>query len=386
MSRVEPGDRTRVLLLVDRVGAGAGGGERAASALAGRLPAEGFEVTLCATRTVDEPDRSALERAGVELVELRRRGRLDAAPFAKLIRLIRKRRFQVLHAHKFGSNVWGTLIGRLTRVPVVIAHEQTWNYDRRLRRAIDFVIGRLATAFLSVSSADRERMIELERVPRAKTMVVPNPLAPRPGGGARDCADIRGEIGLEPGAELIGTAAVLRRQKALGVLIGAFGELAATRPSLHLAIAGDGGELPHLREAASATGHEDRIHFLGMREDVAGLLGELDVAVMSSDYEGAPLFLVECMTHGAPIVSTAVGGIPDMIGDGVHGLLVPPRDEAALAAAIGRMLDDPELRERLSAAARVRARDFSIESVAARFAGVYAGLLAGRALPELERG
>lgn len=370
------GDRPKVLMLIDRVGAGAGGGERAASALAGRMPAEGFDVTLCATRKIAEPDRSWLDKAGVELVELGRSRRFALAPFRHLRSLIREQRFDILHAHKFGSNVWGTLFGRALGVPVVIAHEQTWNYDRRTRRMIDRAIGRSVSAFVAVSNADRDRMIELEHIPAEKITVMPNPHAPRPGGDGAGATDIRAELRLPPDADLIGTAAVLRPQKALEVLVTAFNELAESRPRLHLAIAGDGGERAMLEELAARGGHGDRIHFLGMREDIGGFLESLDVVAMSSDYEGAPLFLVECLAHGAPIVSTAVGGIPDMIEHGRTGLLVAPRDPGAMAAAIGELLDDAALRAQFSAAGSARAADFSLERVAARFAELYRELLA----------
>src|SRR6185436_7651557 len=113
--------RTRVLMLVDSLYDGTGGAERFAVGLAAALPPERYEVAVCATRTSEGSLPAGLEAAGVGQFALGRRGRFD-----------------VLHCHKFGSNVWGTLIGRAAGVPVVIAHEHTWSYEGQpLRRFLD---------------------------------------------------------------------------------------------------------------------------------------------------------------------------------------------------------------------------------------------------------
>jgi glycosyltransferase involved in cell wall biosynthesis len=105
---------------------------------------------------------------------------------------------------------------------------------------------------------------------------------------------------------------------------------------------------------------ERSVVFTGSRGDVADILPALDVFVLSSRYEGLPVSLLEAMASGVPPVATAVGGVPEVVTDGRDGLLVPAGQPAALATAIGRLLDDVDLRSRLGAAARERARDFDI--------------------------
>jgi glycosyltransferase involved in cell wall biosynthesis len=141
-------------------------------------------------------------------------------------------------------------------------------------------------------------------------------------------------------------------------------------------IAGDGPRRAALEAQAAALGVAGRTHFLGVRDDVTSVLAALDVAAISSDFEGTPLFALECMAARTPLVATAVGGLPALLGD--DAVLVPPRDPAALAAGIDRLLADPALRATLAEAAAARARPHEIGAVAERFGALYTDLLERR--------
>jgi glycosyltransferase involved in cell wall biosynthesis len=366
--------RIRVLVVVDHLNRG--GGERFAAGLAIAMPRDRYEVTVCTTRRPPHPVLPQVEAAGLRHVGLDRRGRFDVFAFRRLVRLLRRERFDVLHAHKFGSNLWGALLGRALRVPVVIAHEHTWSYEgQRLRKLVDGrVIGRLAHAFVAVSSADRERMIALEGVPAEKTIYLPTAYIPAldPSDG-----DLRAELGLAADAPLAGTVCIHRPQKALEVLIEAFGHVARALPEAHLVLGGKGPETERLRKLTAELGLEHAVHFIGMRSDVDAVVRSLDVAVMSSDYEGSPLFAFECMANATPLVATAVGGVPDIVAAGETGMLVPPRDPAALAGAMESLLRDRGEARRLGEGARARLSEFTIERAAERFAALYERLLAG---------
>ena len=125
----------------------------------------------------------------------------------------------------------------------------------------------------------------------------------------------------------------------------------------------------------SSRGLAGTVHFLGQRRDVTSILETVDVGALSSDWEGMPLFVLECMATGTPVVATDVGGIPEMIAHDRTGLLVPPRDPGALATAISTLLGDPERRRRLAAAAMERMHAFTIDAVAERFAALYEELV-----------
>jgi glycosyltransferase involved in cell wall biosynthesis len=196
---------------------------------------------------------------------------------------------------------------------------------------------------------------------------------PRP--GPRAPSRLREELGLGASTPLVGTVAIPRPQKALDVLLDAF---ARVRDTAHLVIAGDGSGRAGLERRAGELGIAARTHFLGLRDDVDGILAGLDVAAMSSDFEGTPLFAFECMAAGTPLVATAVGGLPDVLEDGRSAILVPRRDPAALAAGLERLLGDPEARNALAAAAAARLEPYRIEAVAERFGALYTELLERR--------
>ena len=363
--------RLRLLLLVDHIQGPGGGAEVFLVGLATHLPRERFEVHVCATRAVvPGPLAETLDGAGVPHVALGRRSKWDLLRLRRLATLLNGGRFDIVHAHKFGSNVWGTLFGRACGVPIVIAHEHTWSYEGQpLRKWLDGrVIGRLATRFVAVSDADAARMVAREKVPAEKVIVMPTGYVARP---RTPDTDLRSELGVAPETPLVGTAVVFRPQKALDVLLEAHARLLESIPDAHLAIAGDGPSRAELLRRARELRLDGRVHFLGRRDDVDAILRSLDVAVLSSDFEGKPLFVLECMANRTPLVATAVGGLPELVRDGETGVLVPPRHPEALADAVGRLLVDRDLRARLAAAAAEELSGLTIEAVARRFAELY---------------
>jgi glycosyltransferase involved in cell wall biosynthesis len=271
----------------------------------------------------------------------------------------------------FGSNVWGTAIGRLTSVPVIVAHEHTWSFQGRpVRRFLDReLVGRYADAFVAVAAEDRRKMIEVEGVDAQKIRLIPNGIPdPVPADGAA----VRRELGIDADAPVIGVVCELRAQKALEVLFDAAARLRSELPALRVLVAGDGPEREHLEAEVERLGLEGTVLLLGIRRDVPALLDTLDVATLSSDYEGSPLSVMEYMAAGKPIVSTRVGGVPELVEDGREALLVEPRDPAALAEAIGRLLRSPADAKRLGEAARDRQRqEYSLDAMVRRVESLY---------------
>jgi glycosyltransferase involved in cell wall biosynthesis len=367
--------RLRVLTLLDNPDV-TGGGERMAVTIAMRLDPERFERTLCATRAVPGATfEQELRAAGVRLLSLERRSKRELKAWWPLVSLLRRERIDILHSHKFGSNVWGTVLGRLAGVPIVLAHEQSWASAAfsaagpTLRRFFDReLIGRGADVFFAVSRADRRRMIELEGVDAERVCVMPNAI-PRvePTGH-----DVRSELGIPPDAPVVGTVCQLRPEKALDLLIDAAAILRPTFRDLHVLVAGDGAEEARLQEQIAALGLGGVVRLLGTRRDVPDVLAAVDVAVCCSDFEGTPLSVMEYMAAGRPVVATNVGGLPELIEDGVHGFLFEKRDTAGLAAAVGILLGDPALRRAMGDRARERQRrEFDLESTVRRLEDLY---------------
>jgi glycosyltransferase involved in cell wall biosynthesis len=182
-----------------------------------------------------------------------------------------------------------------------------------------------------------------------RVLVVPNP--------APDVAT--GGVPAQPNTFVY--AGRLTRQKALGVAIDAVGRIPAAR----LVVIGDGPERAQLERRAHDAGLNGRISFCGAqpREQVLDALRGAWAAVLSSDWENLPHAAVEALAVGTPVVATSVGGVPEVVHDGVNGLLVPPGSPDALAAAIGRLVDDAVLRDRLAGAAAASVAELSRDRV-----------------------
>jgi glycosyltransferase involved in cell wall biosynthesis len=210
--------------------------------------------------------------------------------------------------------------------------------------------------------------------------VLPNGIPAPPEHGP----DLRPELGVPPGVPLIGAVGRLWVEKGYDDLIAAVALARSRVPDLRCVILGDGPQEAHLRSVIAERGLEAHVLLPGRRRDVADVIRCLDVAVLSSRREGSPLAMLEYMAAGAPIVATAVGGVPELVHDGEHGVLVPPSDPSALAAAIVRLVADPALARRLGDAARARQRErYDLDVVVGRLQDLYLELYAASGRPSL---
>jgi glycosyltransferase involved in cell wall biosynthesis len=359
--------RLRVLTVIDELMTA--GAETVATRIALGLDRDRFESLVCSTRPSARRHVEAVRAEGIEVLELGRRSKVDVWRWRPFVRLLRSGRIDVVHAHKFGSNLWAALLRPRGRLPVLLAHEHSWSYEGTLRRIVDReLIGRRADAIVAVSPTDRMRMIELERIPAEKVVFVPNGIPDRPAG---DGERVRHDLGLTVSDPVVGTVCGLRPEKELDTILRALGRLAPRRPRLRFVVVGDGPERGRLERLATELGVPTL--FLGHRpnDEVPDLLDAMDVLVCSSRFEGMPLAVLEWMAAGKAIVASRVGGIPAILEHGREAVLVPPRDYATLAEEIGRLLDDPLERQRLGEAAQRRQRDafrfeqtvFQIESL-----------------------
>ena len=190
---------------------------------------------------------------------------------------------------------------------------------------------------------------------------------------------MRAEWGIAAGATVIGTLGRLTAIKGQADLIVAFAELTEEGADRWLLLVGDGEERAGLEELVKRCGVGHRVVWAGWRDDVYAALAAMDIFALPSINEGMGKALVEAMFVGLPCVATRVGGIPEIIRDGEEGMLVDPSSPSQLAAALGNLLADAELRARCGAAARQRARAFSAESMVRSIERLYEEVLREKA-------
>ncbi|HZN02441.1 MAG TPA: glycosyltransferase [Candidatus Polarisedimenticolia bacterium] len=368
----------RVLALT--VGWGLGGAERLLLLSAPRLRSLGFDVRVGALKE-DGPLRGLLEGAGVPCVAFGARHRGDLGALVRLGRYLRRERIDVLHAHLFYANLAARFVGRLANVPVILAaHHDTDVWMGPHHRLLERLTAPLSHRVLACSEAVRRYAIDRHGIRAERVVTLRNAIDPEAapaGSGAR--ARARAEFQASEDDRVAGTLGRLDEpKKGLRVFIAAAARVAAADPHACFVLIGDGPARAGLERKAAALGLGDRVRFLGERTDALSLLPGLDLLVQPSLWEGFGLSVLEGMAAGVPVVATRVGGLVEVVRDGVDGVLVPPEDAPRLAEAIAALFADPELRERFGVAGRTRARaEFHVDRLVVETASLYRALLPG---------
>jgi glycosyltransferase involved in cell wall biosynthesis len=299
----------------------------------------------------------------------------------RLARHLRRERIDILHTHLFEPSVIGLSAGLLVRTPMRVMTRHYSDYHTRINKKwhvrLDRLCTRLSHAVIAVSRHTADHLIEVEKAPRAKVHTVLNGIdferirvtAPH----ARE--RIRREFGAE-GEYLLLIVARLHPEKGHHYLFRALPEMRrrASKP-IRLLVAGSGTFDSDYREQVRAIGCNDIVTFLGFRKDSPDLIAAADVLVLPSLAEAFGLVLTEALHLGTPIVATRVGGIPEIVDDGIDGALVPPADSEALARTILELLENPERRKRLAGAGRGKVlRRFRFEQMVRSYEAIYANV------------
>ena len=291
----------------------------------------------------------------------------------ELARSLRAAGVTLVHCSDVLAAFFAAPAARLAGIPV-LCHVRC-SYPAFSRR--DRLFLSLVTHFIFVSE-DTRRTFGYPRGAARGTVIhdgIALPPPPRAGVAGR----LREELGVPPGSPVVGMVARLAPAKDYDTLIAAAQRVVAVHPEVRFLIVGDyaGAEtyrrhFARVLEQVGARGLSANFVFTGHREDVADLLGVFDVFVLSSHTEGLPLVILEAMSHGIPVVATAVGGIPEILQDGVTGYLHPPGDAATLAARLLELLGDRELAGRLGEAGRQHvAAYFGFDQAMERFRQLY---------------
>jgi len=357
-----------------------GGGARHLHSLVTRMDRKRFEPVVATTD--HGPLVQRLQGSGVRVVSINMmRARFDPRPVLALRRILVHEPFDLVHLHGTRAGFFGTLaLGLMRRRPRVIYTVHGLSCSRaasarvkRLFARVERFIAHRADRVISVSEHDRQSGVEAGLLPPGRTTSIPNGIGVgAPGQGSRLLrrADDAAEV-------LI--VARLVPQKGIQVLLEAARTVLQSHPRARFTLAGDGPLRLELEAQAERLGISKQVHFLGTVQDTPELLARCDLFVLPSLWEGMPLSLLEAMAAGRPAVATAVSGSAELILDEETGLLVPAGDPAALAAAMTRLLQDPEAAEAMGARARDRVRrEFSLERMVESTHTLYCNLLAER--------
>lgn len=303
-----------------------GGLERVVLDLVQNASAEFRSIICC----LEEPGTWAHEAPRV--VALGKRPGVDWRLFRKIARLARAEKVDVIHTHNSTAHLYGAIGGKFAGAKVLhTEHGKNVGEEARYHK-LNRIAARFTDFTVAVSEKNAEIAIACEGVKPSRLQVIPNGI----------CVE-RFAVPRYSSRRRVGTVGRLVREKNYPLLLRAVTGIADT----DLIFVGDGPLRDELERQSGP-----RVQFLGQRDDVAKVLAGFDVFVLSSSTEGMSIALLEAMAAACPIVVTAVGGNPELIQHEVTGLVVPPDDEAALRAAIERLLADRALATRLGTAAR----------------------------------
>jgi len=319
----------------------------------------------------DGPMRLEFERAGVatHLIERPSEGVQLGRSF-DLTRLFKRERVDLVHSHHVGPFLYSALAASVENLPHVHTEHSHEFYDEPRRRAIGQWMDSSARVVAVTEEISQWREAHLGRPCEVIHNGVPMPSMR----GA--CGEqVRRELGLCSGTFVIGCVARLSPEKDHAFLLRAFARLLQAKPHSQLVLVGDGPEREALERLAGALGVAPRVLFLGRRNDVDRLIRAFDLVTLTSSREGLPLAILEAMSHAVPVVTTAVGGLPDLLRDG-GGRLVSHGDIEGLAMALESFMGRPHLRRAQGRIARATVRDtHSSEAMARAYTSIYAELL-----------
>jgi len=315
------------------------------------------------------PLLAAVREAGVETRAIRMRGEADVVAAARIASLARREDAAILHAHTSHAHTLALLARGLgCRSKVVVARRVDfdvrgrWKYGRRVDR------------FIAVSHAVK-RVLERCGVRPAQVSVVHDGIDLARIDEAQQ-QDYRREFGFAADAFVVGNVAHMADHKGQQYLVAAVPQVLAERPDARLVIVGHGELWEALHAQARRLGVQRQVVFAGFRSDVPGLLKFFDLFVISSHLEGLCSSLMDAMAARRPIVATAAGGIPELVTHEQEGLLVAPKDPAALAGAILRLMRDRPLAQRLAARGRRAVEErFTVQHMVEATATVYSEVL-----------
>ena len=336
-------------------------------------------VCICLGNPVGSHLEARVQQLGVPLHFLGKGDKMSLEVLRKLDALFRQYRPAVVHTHLLALNYAYPLMLRYRTPARVYTVHNLAEKDMGLRtapmvRALAFryrIGGVVPVAIAEEVRASIQQLYGYPDPPLIPNGIPTDEYAPDP--------DIRAQWRLahaiEPHATVLTHIGRFAVQKNHALLIEAFAQVRADAP-LYLLLVG-GGELENaVREHVAGLGLQSRVRFLGVRADVADILRASDVFVLSSRWEGNPMSVMEAMAAGLPVVSTAVGGVPELVQEGATGLLVPSEDTGALACALQALVDDPARRQAMGAAARQHAiAHFDIRHTVRGYEQLYESLL-----------
>lgn len=368
-------EKTKVMQLTRSLNVG--GLEKLVALFARKLDPKTFEVSVCCLLRkgffADE-----LEKDGVKIHLIKDEDTASESRFLflKLARLLRKERPDILHTHNTHPMIDGTLAGKMARVPIIVHTDHARSFpDRTKYMVIENILSRFVHRIVAVSEFSKQQLVHFEKIKPEKIAVIANGV-----NFARrqyDRSVLKRAFGVAGASPIIGAVSRLTEQKGTKYLIAAMPAILRAYPGAVLMVVGDGVLRHDLEEQVQELQIESNVRFYGYQKEVEKYIQAMDLLVSPSIWEGMPLGILEVMQCGKPIVATRVGGVPEVVDDGVTGILTDSKSPQELADAVIEMVGREGFIQMAGDAAITRYREnFTEEIMLAKYERLYMDLLA----------
>ncbi len=320
-----------------------------------------------------------LKASGVKVFYLNRQPGTDWGVIKTLRQIIKAENVDLIHAHQYTAFFYGGLaaISSLFKNLIFTEHGRHYPDQRNTKRVIvnKFMLP-FTARIIAVSPAVKQSLITYEGMPGHRIEVIFNGIDCHKYNIFIDTANKKKELELSPTSLLCGMIARLGTEKDHATLIRAMSKITLKYPQARLLLIGDGPKKSELENLVRQSGLADKVIFTGSRRDIPELLAILDVAVLSTFYEGTSITLLEAMAAEKPVVASRVGGNPLVVEDGDNGFLVPPNNPEALADRLLQLFADESLRKKMGQAGRRHVQQqFSLNQMMANYEKLYQQIL-----------
>ncbi|SOB75151.1 Glycosyltransferase involved in cell wall bisynthesis [Marinobacter sp. LV10R510-11A] len=352
---------------------GIGGTEQVIRQLIQGMAPEGVESEILCIDGQIGPIGETLQQSGVPVHKVVRKQGFDWSLIAAIRKRLRAGRFDVVHCHQYTPWFYGWLGAIGTRARVVFTEHGRFYPDRYRYKAalINPLVALLTPAVIAISEATKEALTKYEFIPGRKIRVIYNGIAPL---NRNECEAqrVREELGIPPEAFVVGTVSRLDPVKNQKMMLTAFHAFSEKHPDAYLLMVGDGPDKAMLVALAGQLGISGRTIFTGFLNRPEHHLSAMDVFLLSSHTEGTSMTLLEAMSLGIPAIATRVGGNPEIIENGVTGILTEPDRYQFFASALEILHKDASLRSCLGSAALQRFQDrFSARAMVCQYEEIY---------------
>lgn len=358
-----------------------------------------YDVTLM-SGPVEEPTqdrRGQIGELGIKHIfipELVRNISLinDLKSIFKIYRVLRRKKFDIVHTHTSKAGLLGRLAAKLARIPVIIhtPHGHVFfGYFGLIKSKLFIFLEKLASRIsdkiIALTNREKEDYISYRVTDEENSVVIYsgidlNKFKDLP---VEEKQNLKKELGIPENSLIVGTLGRLVPVKGPEFLVEAAKHIISKYSSTFFMFTGDGYLRPDLEKKALDFGLKENIIFMGWRDDAAKILSLYDIFVLPSLNEGMGRVLVEAMALGKPIVASRIGGIPDLVSHGKNGFLVPPKDPEELVRHIQTLIEDKEKREKMGLEGKKIATNFSAENMVKKIEKLYKELLTQKNIPYL---